>query len=133
MNIVRGLLNIYRMNGLVTVSHWLHQLNRVKLISSIFPSSLLSLLPYPLHLVTLVHLTGSELTGNLMVLSLWVAQLEAGKAGISAGGEWALLEEWLLCATSGPPANQAQSPSFPVLREIRYCLINADFFSFLNI
>lgn len=82
--------------------------------------------------MTLVQLTGSELTGNLMVLSLWCAQLEAGKVAVSAGCEWALLDEWLLCATSGPPANQAQSPSFPVLKEIRYCLINADFF-FLNI
>jgi len=63
-----------------------------------------------------------------MVLSLWGSQLEAGKAGVPAGGEWALLEEWLLCTSSGPPADQAQSPSLPVLREIRYCLINADVF-----
>lgn len=84
--------------------------------------------------MTLVQLIGSELTGNLMVLSLRCAQLEAGKAGMSAGGEWALLEEWLLCTSSGPPANQTQSPSLPVLREIRYCLIDAVFFSsFLNI
>ena len=89
-----------------------------------------SLLPHPLHLVTLVQLRGPELTGNLMVLSLWCAQLGAGKAGVSADREWALLEEWLLCTPSGPPANQAQSSSLPVLREIRYCLINADLFFF---
>lgn len=37
-------------------------------------------LPHPLHLVTLLQPIGSELTGNLLVLSLWCAQLEAGRA-----------------------------------------------------
>ena len=47
-----------------------------------------------------------------MVLSLWGSQLEAGKAGVPAGGEWALLEEWLLCTSSGPPADQAHRLHF---------------------
>lgn len=51
--------------------------------------------------MTWVQQTGSELTGNLMVLSLWGVQLEAGKTGVSAGSEWALPEEWLLVQPQG--------------------------------
>ena len=64
---------------LATVFHRPRQISPVKSMSSLLPPRPR---PLPLHLVTLLQLIGSKLTGNLVVLSLWCAQLEAGKAGV---------------------------------------------------
>lgn len=97
---IRGSVNIETGTALAPVSHWPHPISLVKPVSSFLPSFPLL---HPLHLVTLLPLLGSELTGNLVVLSLCCAQLEAGKAGVLSlqAVSGPLLEERLLRATSG--------------------------------
>lgn len=112
---------------LAAVSHWPHQLSLVKPMSSCLPSFPRSPSPSPGDLVAANGLRAHrEFSGAFPLVCL----AGGGPSGclVSADSEWASLEELQLGATSGPPANQTHSPSLPVLKEMRYSLINDDCF-----
>jgi hypothetical protein len=73
-----------------------------------------------------------DLTGNLRVLSLWGAQLDAGKTGVFAGCEWALLGSDCFVQPQGLLQVRLVRLHFLCSRRLDTANQGRFFFSFLN-